>query len=99
MPKIEDTNSMMRMKHLLLRTAYSAHAGYSSYVDSERTLNNTTPLKMSRLTQRLLVSVDLEEVKHRRRENLGSWQSNLTDLTNISGYSKITQFHFVTLCL
>lgn len=68
-PKNEDTGSLARMKHILLRMAYSARTGYSSYVESEKTLNDTNPLKMSRLTKRLLSSIDMDVVKERRREN------------------------------
>lgn len=69
MPESEDTGSLGRMSHLLQRMAYSAGTGYLSYVESEKTLNNTKPLKMSRLTNRILASVDMGVVKRRRREN------------------------------
>jgi hypothetical protein len=49
-PECEDTGSVDRMRHLLLRTAYSARDGYSDYVESERSLSDTRPLRMSRLT-------------------------------------------------
>lgn len=68
-PEKEDTGSLKRMNALLLRMAYSARAGYSSYVASEETLNDTKPLKMSRLTKRLIASIDMNTVKQRRREN------------------------------
>jgi len=69
MPDNEDSNSLARMKALLLRMSYSARTGYLSYVESEKTLNNTKPLKMSRLTNRLMASIDMDAVKRRRREN------------------------------
>lgn len=68
-PEKEDAESLDRVKHLLLRSAYSARRGYLSYVESEKTLTNTTPLKMSRLTNRIAASFDMDLVKRKRREN------------------------------
>lgn len=68
-PKKEDTNSIGRMKHLLLRLAYSAQDGYPDFVESEEAFRNTKPLKISRLTNRLLSSIDMEKVKNRRHTN------------------------------
>jgi len=69
LPENEDMESMGRMKHLLLRMAYSAREGYSDYLDSEKSLNNAKPLRMSRLSKRLLASIDMEQVKKQRQEN------------------------------
>ena len=69
MPENEDTGSLDRMRHLLLRMAYPARTGYSSFLESEKSLNDTKPLKMSRLTNRILSSINMNEVKQRRREN------------------------------
>jgi len=68
-PEDEDTESFGRMKHLLLRMAHSARDGYASYLESEKTLNNAKPLRMSRLTKRLLASSDMKQTQERRREN------------------------------
>jgi len=68
-PEYEDTGSIERMRHLLLRMAYSARDGYPDYLESEKSLNNAKPLRMSRLTMRLLASVDMEAVKEQRRRN------------------------------
>ena len=83
-PENEDTGSLERMNALLLRTAYSARAGYSSYVASEKTLNNTKPLKMSRLTSRLMASFDMNVVKRKRRENFLELSEQLDNM-NTSG--------------
>ena len=69
MPEDEDTGSFVRFKHLILRMAYSARAGYPSYMESEKTLDNTKPLNMSRLTKRLLSSIEIGVVKGRRKDN------------------------------
>jgi len=68
-PEREDTGSLGRMKHLLRRMAYTAHDGYSDYLESENSLSDTTPLSMSCLTRRILVSIDMTVVERRRRDN------------------------------
>ena len=68
-PLIEDRDSIDRMKHLLLRMAYSASEGYEDFIKSENSLGNTTPLSMSWLTKRLLAGIDMQQVIRRRREN------------------------------
>lgn len=68
-PENEDTDSLGRMRHLLLRMAYTGQDGYPNYLESENTLGNTKPLKMSRLTKRILSSIDMTMVKRQRREN------------------------------
>lgn len=69
MPENEDTKSIDRMRPLLVRTAYSARNGYLDYVESEKTLTDTKPLRISRLTNRLMRSIDMNTVTRRRREN------------------------------
>jgi hypothetical protein len=69
LPEEEDGGSIGRMRHLLLRMAYTAREGYLDYIESEKSLGNTRPLRMSRLTERILYSIDMTRVKHRRREN------------------------------
>jgi len=68
-PEDEDTGSFERIKHLLLRLAYTAQDGFQDYLEAESSLSNTKPLMMSRLTNRLLASIDMATVKHQRREN------------------------------
>lgn len=77
-PEKEDTVSIDRTRHLFLRMAYSARDGYSSYIESENSLNDTRPLRMSRLTRRLLAGIDMAGVKRQRRANF----QVLADLLN-----------------
>ena len=65
----EDTGSIERMRHLLLRMAYKADSGYVHYQKSENSFVNTAPLRMSRLAKRILNSIDMMAVKQKRREN------------------------------
>lgn len=68
-PKEEDQGSFDRMKYLLTRMAYSAREGYSDFDKARNSLNNTSPLAMSRLTQRLMKSIRWDQVIERRRKN------------------------------
>ena len=68
-PEDEDTGSVDRIRHLLLRTAYTPQDGYADYLESEKSLSDTRPLRMSRLTRRILAGIDMAAVKRQRREN------------------------------
>lgn len=68
-PEEEDKDSVMRMRHLLIRAAYSARDGYADYLIAEKTLEKTLPLAMSQLTRRILSSIDLKIIKQKRRHN------------------------------
>lgn len=82
-PVDEDGGSLARMRHLLLRMAYTAQDGYTDYLESEKSLKNTQPLRMSRLTKRILASVDMTMVKRRRRENYLALSTSLGKYNNI----------------
>lgn len=83
-PDEEDTESINRMKHLLLRTAFSARYGYSDYLVAEQTLENTKPLAMSQITRRLITSIDLQIIKIKRRENFLIISEKLNQYNSIS---------------
>lgn len=68
-PSLEDEGSMERIAHLIIRASEGARAGYSSFLTASRSLENTTPLMMSKVTRRLLSSIDLNVVRERRRAN------------------------------
>ena len=78
-PQCEDTGSAGRMRHLLLRTAYTAQDGYPDYLESENSLSDTRPLRMSRLTRRMLAGIDMTAVKQRRRENFVALAARLDE--------------------
>jgi hypothetical protein len=83
------------MNALLLRMAYSARAGYSTYVAAEKTLSDTRPLKMSRLTSSLMASIDMNAVKQRRREN---FLELAAQLNRINKYKWPIESDTVPLC-
>lgn len=68
-PEMEDTLSFERMKFLLLRTAHSAREGYAAFNEARNSLNNLPPQRMSRLTRRLMRSINWPEVADCRRKN------------------------------
>jgi hypothetical protein len=76
-PEAEDNGSLARMSHLLLRMAYSAREGYSYYLESEKSLESTRPLRMSKLSSRILASVDLSAMKRVRRANFSALATRL----------------------
>ena len=80
MPRREDALSIGRMRHLLERMAGGAQEGYVHYVEAEESLRDSTPLLMSRLTKRLLASIDMSAVRERRRANFVALASILDDL-------------------
>ena len=92
MPDVEDSASIERMRPLIVRMAYSARQGYSDFKKIPLSLQDTTPLLMSRLTQRLLKSIPWVQVAQRRSENfllmskkLGSinrmyWELDVSDV-------------------
>lgn len=68
-PSQEDQGSFERMRYLLIRMAYSAREGYADFEKARISLSDTSPLAMSRLTQRLMKSIRWNQVINRRREN------------------------------
>jgi len=69
LPSQQDDCSVERMTHLLKRLCMEPEDGYIDYQHAESSLSNCNPRKMSRLTERLLQSIDFEKAKKRRYEN------------------------------
>ena len=68
-PEAEDTGSAQRCLPLLVRLAEGAERGYAAYLEQEDRLSAELPMRMSRLTARLLEAVDFAAVAARRKEN------------------------------
>jgi len=79
-PTREDIGSFDRMRHLLIRMAYSAREGYVYFDKARQSLNNNYPLAMSGLTKRLMKSIQWNCVAERRRENYNTMSSLLNSL-------------------
>jgi hypothetical protein len=64
-----DSQSADRMEHLIRRLGESPEAGYAAFLRAEESLNDLEPRRMSRLTERLLASIDFESVRRKRKVN------------------------------
>ena len=67
--KLEQDLSYDKMAHLLKRIDLSAEQGYADFRRADDGLDNNSILMMSKLTQRIMQSIDYEEVAKKRREN------------------------------
>lgn len=67
--EIEQDYSYDRMAHLLKRIDLSAEEGYADFRRADDGLDNQPIRKMSKLTQRMMQSIDYEAAAKRRREN------------------------------
>ena len=69
LPEIKDTYSQRRVSHLLTRLCDEPENGYAEYLNAENSLQDTTPLQMSELTDRILKSVNYQKIKEKRMQN------------------------------
>lgn len=65
----EQDESYDRMAHLLKRIDLSAEQGFADFRKADNGLDNQPIKKMSKLTQRMMQSIDYESVMKRRRKN------------------------------
>ncbi|WP_297476102.1 hypothetical protein [Ferrovum sp.] len=82
-PSVEDQGSFERMKYLLLRTSCSAREGYAAFQEARNSLQNLPPMTMSRLTRRLIRSIDWQQVRSRRRDNFAVIAQRLNPMNAI----------------
>lgn len=76
--------SYTRFEHLLRRSDVNAEDGYSFFVKNDQLLSNMPILKMSNLTQKILNSIDYQDVAFRRRENYSYLHNALENLNQIN---------------
>ena len=57
------------MRHLMTRLAYSAREGYADFNAARQSLTVNAPLRMSRLTRRLMQAIPWEDVRKARCDN------------------------------
>ncbi|MET3034944.1 hypothetical protein ABXT08_02465 [Chryseobacterium sp. NRRL B-14859] len=65
----ERDESYQRMSHLLKRIDLSAEQGYADFSENDKSLENQPIRTMSNLTERILLGIDYENIKERRKEN------------------------------
>lgn len=94
-PTVEDIGSFNRISYLLTRMAYSAREGYGGFNEARNSLSDNSPLGMSRLTQRLMRSVNWGQVIKRRRDNYKVMANIMDERNNYSWNLGDTQ---VPLC-
>ena len=68
-PKDRDNTSESRMAHLISRITNSPEKAYQEYLEAEQAIAGLPVLGMSRLTERLLYSVDYKAAKNARIRN------------------------------
>ncbi|MFC1778224.1 hypothetical protein ACFL3I_12945 [Pseudomonadota bacterium] len=99
-PEVEDRGSFDRMKFLLTRMAYSAREGFADSHKARDSLGNTTPLAMSRLTQRLMKSIRWNQVIELRRENyktIAQMMDSINDLPLALGSADVPLCYPLTM--
>ncbi|MCU7795560.1 MAG: hypothetical protein KZQ75_00375 [Candidatus Thiodiazotropha sp. (ex Myrtea spinifera)] len=82
LPDEHDENSIGRMLHLLKRLSEEPEVGFSDYQASETSLEICSPLKMSKLTERLLMAIDYDHNRKKRNNNFLFLHEHLKD-TNL----------------
>jgi hypothetical protein len=92
LPSEEDTGSFERCEHLLRRHGGPPADGYAAFRRAEDSLDDAAPRRMSKLTNRLLGSVDFEAARKRRIANfeflharLGGMNELPVDLRRLDG--------------
>lgn len=83
LPKNQDEASYNRSLHLLKRFADSPESGYSDFQIAEESLKQFEPLRMSKLTEKLLSGIDYKKVKEIRNRNFLHLHNQLKDRNKI----------------
>lgn len=83
LPEKIDEGSEVRMAHLIKRLGGEPEDGYSSFQNSEESLNDFEPRKMSHLTERVMAAIDFEGVKLKRRANFNFLCERLGEVNKI----------------
>lgn len=74
----QDT-SYERMAHLLIRADKDAETGYGAFRENEDKLDNAPVMMMSKLTEKLLMSIDYHTIAQTRKKNYQYLDSFLKD--------------------
>lgn len=81
---LEREVSHHKCSHLLKRIDLNASDGYNDFKKSEQSFSNQPVKRMSKLTERLLCSIDYTFVKSKREENFIYLHENLNDLNELN---------------
>ena len=80
---LEQDKSIDRTKHLLERIEFDAEYGYSHFLSNENILINQPIKRMSKLTGRILQSIDYENVKSIRKQNFKFFDKIYSDINQL----------------
>ncbi len=81
---LEQDKSYERTSHLLKRVDLSAEEAYADFQQNENKLINQPILLMSKLTEKLLTSIDYEKVKTARKQNYKFFDDQLLGKNKLS---------------
>ena len=82
--KLEQSTSFDRFEHLLKRIDLSAGDGFGDYHKNENRLESQPVQKMSKLTERLMQSIDYDDIAKKRRANFMQLHNVLCDSNHLS---------------
>ena len=82
--QLEKDISYERMMHLLIRADVDAESGYADFRKNDDSLNNNPIRLMSNLTEKILCSIDYDNIKRIRRENYILLDTKLSSSNGIS---------------
>lgn len=82
-PEVQDFGSIGRASHLIKRLGDSPESGYADYQQAEASLENCDPARMSKLTERILSSIDISAAAKRRRDNYAFLHKRLGHLNRL----------------
>lgn len=80
----ERDKSYDRMAHLMKRIDLSAEEGYKDFRRADDGLDNQPILRMSKLTERLMQSIDYDDIAKKRRANFMQLHNVLCDSNHLS---------------
>ncbi len=83
-PELETDISYPNAIHLLKRIEEGANSAYLDNMKNEDRFDNFNPIGMSKLSKRILESIDYEEVKLKRERNFYYIHSKLKDINKLS---------------
>ncbi len=81
--KLEQDVSYDRLKHLIIRSCESAESGYKTFKENERLLSYQPLKEMSKITSRILQSIDYGYVKKIRESNFIHLHQHLKHLNKL----------------
>lgn len=83
-PEDVDQASITRSAHLLKRLGSTPESGYSDFIESEKSLMELTPKKMSLFTQRILASIAYDNCRKKRNVNFKFIHNRLAEKNELS---------------